>query len=122
MLIRKRLNLARYFILTACLVCGLLSFSSWGFNQIMAMVVCSVGISIGLFVLVHCVVELTTGIQKSAPHPIRQKKLIWPLVFKFLLIAGVLIGSVHFMDNLVLFPIFLYVGQIIILFFCLKKV
>ena len=113
MLIRKKLNLTRYFTLSTILLAGLLCFSSWQWRQVIAMTFCALGISLGLFLLVHGIMGMTEG---GAA-----KKKVWPFILHLPFIAGPLAGSVHLMDDLILLPLFLYMGQMLILFFCLKK-
>ena len=122
MLVGKRVNLSRYFVSTAGLVLGLLFFTSWKPIQVLTMVVCSVGISAGLFVLVRSVAGLSeqgNGMEQGRRN--RKKMLLLSLV-KLPLMAGILLGSVHFMDGLVLLPLALYLGQIVVLFLSLKRV
>ena len=121
MLVRKRLNLPRYFILTACLLGGLLNFSSWEPHEVIAMLMCSVGVSLGFFVLVHGIVKFTIEAQKADFVQNRRRKLIGLWFLKFPFMAGVLIGSIHLMNGLVVLPLLLYIGQIVVLFLCLKK-
>ena len=78
------------------------------------MVSCALGVSVGLFLLVHGIIGMTE-------QQVGKKRTAWSLVLNLPLIAGSLAGSVHFMDDLVILPLFLYMGQMLILFFCLKK-
>ena len=115
MLVAKKINLLRYLLLSGGLLSGLLCLSSWKMRYVGAMVLCFLGVTVGLLLLVQGVVgggNLGGG---------RSLKLFLGVALKMLMVAGALVGSIQMMDNLVIFPLALYMGQIAILFICWKR-
>lgn len=122
MLISEKINLRRYCILSIAILIATLCFSSWQLNQVLAMIGCSFGLSIGLLVTAHGVIAVTTKAGSSGGSARRDlRRALWLAAIKIPFMAGVLLGSIHFMDGLVLLPLVLYLGQMTALFFCLKK-
>ena len=115
MLVAKKINLWRYLLLSGGLLGGLLCLSSWRMRYVGAMVLCFLGVTVGLLLLVQGVAgggNLGGG---------RSPKLFLGVALKMLIVAGALVGSIQMMDNLVIFPLALYMGQIAILFICWKR-
>ena len=116
MLVAKKINLLRYLLLSGGLLGGLLCLSSWKMRYVGAMVLCFLGVTVGLLLLVQGV--LGGGSNSRAGW---SPKLFLGVALKMLMVAGALVGSVQMMDNRVVFPLALYMGQIAILFICWKR-
>ena len=113
MLIKEKVNLPRYMILTVVLFLGLSCFSSWELQELAVMLICAITTCLGNLVLTHCIIKaFKTGLGK---------KEVLLLFGKFLFTGGAVFGSVHFMKDLLILPIALYLGQLPILCFSLRR-
>ena len=96
---------------SVCLLLALLFFSSWKQTEVLAMLLCFLGGVLWPLMLTEGVISFLQGDKKRATVL---------FVLKLPLMAITLAGSVHFMENLVLLPLALYLGQMAIFFLSLR--
>ena len=110
--IKQRIKVTRYCSLTSLLLVALLFAHSWEKKQVLGIVLCMGGFSMSHFLTTYSVILITEGGN--------QKRIFWLFMGKLFFVIGVVFGSVHLMENLILIPLSLYLGQLMILAFSLR--